>query len=71
MPNKDVVIWPLYSCVEPSAVALLIQYQYDNYGQKLDIMTEPPVVGHSFELEPLEEIEILIRERRPAPRGMV
>ncbi len=69
MPNKDVVIWPLIFCVEPAVTARLIMYQWELYGQKLDIMTEPPPVAeHSFELESLEEIDHLLREKRPAPR---
>lgn len=66
MTSKDVATWPLFLCVEPDVTARLIQFQYENYGTKLDIMTEP--VEHPFELESLEEIDLIIRERRPAPR---
>ena len=57
--------WPLWWHLEPAAQALLMQFQWDTYGCRLEI---PPEPGHGHidaEIESLEEID---RGMRRPPR---
>ena len=62
--------WTLFWCLEPAAQAALMQYQWQNYGTKLDIAT-PPTQGVRVtgELENSSEIDRLIRQPPSRSRG--
>jgi len=56
--------WPIWWCLEPAVQAALMQFQFDNYGYRLQI---PPMLdfsGRDTKPESLEEID---RELRKAP----
>lgn len=48
--------WPLFWCLKPEAQALLMQYQWDKYGFRLEIPPPPSDVLTETKLESLEEI---------------
>lgn len=59
------VTWPLWQCLKPEDLVKLIQYQWEHYGTKLELLTITPF----SEIEPIEEIDRLMRQptkwRRP------
>ncbi len=59
--------WPLFWCLEPETQARLLQYQWDNYGETLDIPTPPQTaksVWLAVQMENIEEIDRLMRQAR-------
>ena len=64
--------WPLFWCLESETQAALIQWQWDNYGERLKIPTPPmtskAVWGVVVE-ENSEEIDRLIRQAPSRSRG--
>jgi len=53
--------WPLWTCISVESLVALAQYQWDNYGTKLDILTDHDT--YFPELEPIEEIDKLMRQK--------
>ena len=49
--------WLLWECLEPEALGKLIMFQWEMYGTKLDLMTDP-----FKEVEDLDEIDHLMRQ---------
>lgn len=58
--------WPLWECLSPGALVLLIQFQWDNYGEKLDLLFWRDAYR---EVESLEEIDRLMRQKPHYPKG--
>ena len=61
--------WPLWWHLESADQALLMQFQWDTYGYRLEI---PPVLGRGHidtELESVEEIGHLVRQAPSRSRG--
>ncbi len=56
--------WPLGELISTESLVSLMKYQWETYGTKLDIVIEQrnPVEVET-EIEPVEEIDKLIRER--------
>lgn len=55
--------WPLFWCLKPEAQALLMKYQWDNHGFRLQV---PPLSddGHiDTKIESPEEIDKLMRQK--------
>ena len=66
------MLWSLFWCLKPEKQAALIRYQFDNYGEKLEIPTPPMTskgVWQTVQLENLEEIGRLIRQAPSRSRG--
>lgn len=64
--------WPLFWCLESSAQAALMQYQWDNYELKLEIPTPPQTskgVWMAVQVENSEEIDRLMRQAPSRSRG--
>ena len=63
----------LFWCLPPASQAALMQYQHDNYGEKLEIFNSPMplsnAVEYSVQLENLEEIARLMRQAPSQSRG--
>lgn len=64
--------WPLFWCLKPEDQAKLMQFQWDNHGDKLEI----PAPGRTSEaawqavmLENSEEIDRLMRQALSRSRG--
>jgi len=58
--------WPLWDCISVESLVKLSQYQWDRWGTRLDIIT-----GHDIyepELEPIEEIDKIMRRRPHSPK---
>jgi len=55
--ETEVNTWPLWMCLKPEQLALLIMYQWKHYGLKLDLM-----IDIYTDIESLEEIDQLMRE---------
>ncbi len=72
MRDKAVCNWPLTSCVDEEVLERLVIYQWDNYHLTLEGVTQPLAVQYDdyLEMEPIEELSLLMQERRPAPRGV-
>jgi len=61
---------PLFWCLTAQAQAKLMQYQYDTYGYKLTIPGPPKAMyGEHYEIEPLEDIDRLMRQAPSRSRG--
>lgn len=60
----DRVTWPLWQCLESHVLAMLIQYQWQEHGLTLDIMSD--LFG---EVEDIEEIDRLMRQAPSKSRG--
>jgi len=63
--------YPLFWCLKPSSQAALMQCQWDNYGEKLDLPAPPGTsggVGLSVEIENAEEIDRLMRQVPSRPK---
>jgi len=58
--------WPLWECLEPQVLAKLVQYQWDNYGLKLELLSDI-----YRDVEGLEEIGHLIRQPPRHQKRMV
>ena len=54
--------WPIFHCLSAQSQALLMQFQYDNFGVSLDIPPVPEDVHIEPNIESLEEIDKIIRE---------
>jgi len=63
--------WPLFWSLEPAAQAKLIQYQWDNYNENIAIPAplEIPQEDWPIEMESLEEIDRLMRQKPRRPKG--
>lgn len=61
--NEMTITWPIWECISPLVLALLIQYQWDNYGLKLDLMSDP-----FTEIESREELGRLMKQKPEHPR---
>ena len=57
--------WPLWWHLEPEAQALLMEYQWDNWGLRLDT---PPLVGETYVVTFLKSPEEIDRLMRQPPR---
>ncbi len=56
--------WPLWTCIPVESVIALANYQWTNYGLKLDLITGKDM--YQPDLEPLEEIDKIMRMK---PKG--
>jgi len=54
-------MWPLFWCLSAEAQALLMKFQFDNYGFRLEIPPLPEEGYKETKLESLEEINKLKR----------
>jgi len=64
--------WPLFWCLTTETQAKLMQYQWDNYGEILNIPTPAQTskgVWQSVQLENLEEIDRIMRQAPSRSRG--
>jgi len=61
--GKEIATVPLWECLSPCSLAMLITYQRKIYGLKLDLHIDP-----YKEIEDLKEIAVLMQERRKMPR---
>jgi len=50
--------WPLYSCIDPESLIKLVRYQWDTYGQKIDLLHQDIT-----EIEDDLELERIMKER--------
>ena len=57
--------WPLFWCLSVQSQAVLMQFQYDQYGQNIDIPPLPKETHIETIIEPDEELS---RMARQAPR---
>lgn len=57
--------WPLWECLQLESLVKLIQYQWDNYGLKLELL-----IDIYREMESLEEIDRLMRQKPHYPKGV-
>ena len=67
------VRYPLWWCLEPAAQAKFMIFQYENYGEKLDIPTPPMTskgVWLTVEMENTETIDKLMRQTRRHFKGV-
>lgn len=58
-------MWPLFWCLEPECQALLIQFQWDVYGLRLEIPVPPKTskaVWQAVQSDNEEEIDKLMRQ---------
>lgn len=53
--------WQLWACISIESLIALAQYQWDQYGTKLDIITGQDM--YQPELEPVEEIAKIMRQK--------
>lgn len=54
--------WPLWWCLEPATQALLMKFQWDEYGYRLTI---PPMLSHGHidtDIESPEEIARIVKQ---------
>ena len=54
--------WPLWQCLSPEALALLVNLQWGHYGYKLNFLTDP-YKG----VEGIEEIDQLLKQKPQYP----
>ncbi len=57
--------WPLFWCLEPKAQAVLMIFQLETYGMKLEIPTPPQTSKGAWlnvQIENSEEIDKLMRQ---------
>lgn len=62
--------WPLFWCLKPKDQTKLKQWQWDNYGFRLEI---PPLTSDTHivtVLESPEEIDRIIRQKPHYPKGV-
>lgn len=63
--EREPTTWPLWECIPPETLVKLIQYQWEHYGTKLEILASMPFK----DFESLEEIDREMRQpakyRRP------
>lgn len=60
--------WSLFWCISAQSQAKLMQYHWDNYGFRLEIPSLPGDFHYDTELEPLEELERLMRQKPHHPK---
>lgn len=53
--------WELWECLPVESVIALAEYQWDTYGLRLDLITGKDM--YQPELEPIDEIDRLMRQR--------
>ena len=53
--------WQLWTCLPIESLIKLAQYQWDNYGTRLDIIGGQDL--YRPELEPIEEIDKIMRQK--------
>lgn len=63
MPKRNT--WPLWECLKPESLAMLIQLQWKAYGLKLGLLAD-----FYRDVEDVEEIDQLMR-KPPEYRGKV
>ena len=59
------MMWPLFWCLESNCQAKLMQWQWDNYGQKIEIPAPPrtsKAAWQAVQVENSDEIDRLIRK---------
>jgi len=56
---------PIWECLKPEQLAKLIMLQWKLYGTRLELLTRPDYSG----IEPLEEIDRLMRQRPKSRRA--
>lgn len=59
------IAWPLFWCLESEAQALLMQFQWDTYGQILEVPSPPQTsqgVWLAVQMENSEEIARLMKQ---------
>ena len=61
--------WPLWECISSKALVELAQYQWLNFGTKLDIIAGAPDYSEQFFVESLTEIDRLMRQAPSRSRG--
>ncbi len=59
---------PIFWCLSVEAQAVLMKFQFDNYGVRLDILPAPEGIQIDTELETPEEIDKLMRQPPKHPR---
>jgi len=59
----------LWECLSPKDLVALVNYQWTEYGLKAEILSDKPDVTYHTEVEDTAEIDYLMRERRPTPKG--
>ena len=62
---EELTTWPLWQCLKPEDLVKLIQLQWELYGTKLELLEKTPL----SEIESLEEIEQLMRQKPHYPKG--
>ena len=61
--------WPLFWCISQEARVALMKYQWEHFGLRLNIPPEPfTPVSFSTQLESLEEIDRMMRQKPHRPR---
>ena len=53
--------WPIWECISVKALVELAQYQWLNYGTKLDVIAGAQDYTEQFFIESLAEIDRLMR----------
>ena len=54
--------WPIFWCLEPGAQALLMQFQWNEYGYRLEVPRLPKDTHIDTEIESPEEIGKIMRQ---------
>jgi hypothetical protein len=57
--KRSPATWPLWECLPPESLVRLIQYQWEHYGTKLELLMAVP----AREFEDLGEIDRIMRQR--------
>ncbi len=73
MPGKSTLFWNLKVDNQAAIQAALMLYQYDTYGEKLEVPTPPMVSNAAWQctqLETLEEIDRLMRRTKRHFKGV-
>ncbi len=61
----------LWESLSPKDLVALVEYQWNEYGLKAELLSEKPFTTYDTgaEVEELIEIDHLMRERRPGHKG--
>ena len=65
----DKVTWPLFWCLESTSQVSLIQWQWDNYGVKIEPLKQAANVSLDVEEDNLEEIDKFMCQAPSRSRG--
>ena len=60
--------WPLWECLSARSLVELAQYQWRNYGTKLDVIAGAQDYTEQFFVESLAEIDQLMRQAPKSPK---